>query len=245
MSELQVCHEAAGIVVIYKPHNMHIDGDAPRTIRKAFLARYGLAPRFVNQLDYPTSGLLVLALDRRSAGRVGREFAQRRVSKVYLALVQGVPDVSQVSEPIGPDPTDPHGFRMRLSDLTTGKSAMTDVTALQSFQNSTFTLVLLRPTTGRRHQLRLHLASIGCPIVGDLTYGTAISDGSDVSEPQMLLHAWLLHFDRLLELPEVIEAPLSDFLAGLQDVLGNDFDSSDVRSTLQVIKETFIKEHRT
>ncbi|TNJ26487.1 Ribosomal large subunit pseudouridine synthase D [Giardia muris] len=241
MSELQVCHEVAGLVIAYKPYNTHLDGEFPWTIRNAFIARYGLTPRFVNQLDYPTSGLIVLARDRRSAGRAGREFSQRHVHKVYLALVQGVPDVSQVSEPIGTDPDDPHGFRMRISDLDTGKSALTDITTLQSFQNDAFTLVLLRPTTGRRHQLRLHLASIGCPIIGDLTYGPTISD---TPEPQMLLHAWLLHFSRLAELPEVLEAPLTDFLTGLQNVLGTDFDSSAVCSSLHVLKEKFIREHR-
>lgn len=142
---------------------------------------------------------MVWAWNRKAAGKAGKAFAQRRVKKLYLALVDGhlkgvplwgsgidprLPEVlapaSLVLEwPIADDIAD--GFRMRIGrNAGDGRPARTEVRLLAhgSFQGRLASKVLLEPTSGRRHQLRVHMLALGHPIIGDATYT------SDYSAPR-------------------------------------------------------------
>ncbi len=169
----------------------------------------------VHRLDEPTSGLVVAALDREEHRRLVAEFAGRRVMKLYLALVWGRPRPRQAvfDAPLGPDRAD----RRRMRVDASGKPARTRYIVLAVAPH--ISLLALWPETGRTHQLRVHLAAPGYPIVGDDLYGGprehAIRDPrlrATLTSGRALLHAFRLEIPALS--PSRFEAQLPpDFAA--------------------------------
>ncbi len=135
----------------------------------------------VHRLDRATSGLMLFALHSRAAQGLGRAFQRGEVAKRYLAVVAGYPgpDEVVVDQPVGRDPLTPGRFAVAHG----GRPARTIVRSLS--RQESYSLVEARPLTGRSHQIRVHLASAGWPIVGDSLYGGA-------SAPRLMLHAWRL-----------------------------------------------------
>lgn len=186
-----VVYQDEGYVVINKPPNLHIDGGYAETVEGAVLAALGVRPRLVHQLDYPTSGVMILGLSRRAAGSAARHFQNRTVRKFYVALVHGRVCDQTIRTGISDDERDPRGFRMKVDEA--GRAAETRVRLVEYLHGRDQSLVLLQPLTGRRHQLRLHLAAVGHGIVGDLTYGPAQRGGpGEGPEPRLCLHALYL-----------------------------------------------------
>lgn len=177
---LDVLFEDESLVAVNKPAGMVVHpaaGIRTGTLVNAILGRYpgaalpGEAVRagIVHRLDRDTSGVILVALTVAAHESLARQFRERSVKKVYWAVVQGrmVGD-ARVDAAIGRHPTD----RKRMS--TRGKparSAVTDLRPLETFQG--VTLVEARPLTGRTHQIRVHLAAGGWPIVGDKVYGVS------------------------------------------------------------------------
>jgi 23S rRNA-/tRNA-specific pseudouridylate synthase len=173
--------------------------------------------RLVHRLDAPTSGLVLIAFDAALHRALATAFAERRVGKVYLALVWGRPRPAEGSftASLGPDRAD----RRRMRADPSGRPAHTDYRRLGA--RSQVALVALWPRTGRTHQLRVHLAAAGHPIVGDDLYGGPRHRGvrdpalrAALAPPRALLHAWRL------EVPELEPArfevpPPPDFAAAL------------------------------
>lgn len=124
-------------------------------------------PGIVHRLDRDTSGLLIGARNDEAASLLGRQFSDRKVKKTYYAVVQGSPKQPEalIDLPIGRNPKEPSSFRVDPS----GKAAQTYYKVVG--QANGRSLIELRPTTGRTHQLRVHMAHIGTPIVGDRVYG--------------------------------------------------------------------------
>lgn len=124
-------------------------------------------PGIVHRLDRDTSGLLIGARNDETASLLGRQFSDRKVKKTYYAVVEGSPKQPEalIDLPIGRNPKEPSSFRVDPS----GKAAQTYYKVIG--QANGRSLVELRPTTGRTHQLRVHMAHIGAPIVGDRVYG--------------------------------------------------------------------------
>lgn len=145
--------------------------------------------RLVHRLDQPTSGVLLMARSLAVQRQLNEAFAHREVSKIYLAVVAGTvtphSDWQHIDAAIGlhwPD-------RPRHHVGPGGKPSQTWWRSLAVSEDGLKTLVGLRPVTGRSHQLRLHLKSIGLPIWGDALYApTAVAQGSS----RLLLHAWQL-----------------------------------------------------
>lgn len=149
----------------------------------------------VHRLDRDTSGLLVLARDKQTRRSLGIALEARRVAKRYLAVVVGTPrDVAgTVDLPLAPDRECPPRHRI---DHTGGRPATTawkllGARAPDSTNEPTLSLMDLDPLTGRSHQLRIHLASLGCPILGDRLYGSPPHD----ARCRLALHATALAFD--------------------------------------------------
>ena len=173
--------------------------------------------RFVHRLDAPTTGVLLLSKSQGAMSAFSKVFAERVVSKAYLAVVDGIPKAASWAcrEPLGPDPTQ-HG-RHRV-DRRDGKEAETQFEVLQAVSGRA--LVLAKPVTGRTHQIRLHLRHAGTPVSGDILYGTRDTRG-------LALRAFRLEYpDPFLKRRTVIVAPVESFCRAYG------FDPSKVPSDL-------------
>ncbi len=143
----------------------------------------------VHRLDMATSGLLLFARGPAVQRALSRAFERREVGKTYIAVVHGLvaPALTEINLPLAADW--PNRPRQRV-DAQLGKPALTQVSIVAHDHASGQTRVLLRPTTGRTHQLRVHLAALDHPIVGDILYGPPTAAAS-----RLLLHASALELN--------------------------------------------------
>ena len=159
----------------------------------------------VHRLDQPTSGLMLFALNPAAQSVLGRMFQRREVRKEYIAVVAGRPEPSQgeVDLPLIADW--PNRPRQRI-DHDIGKPALTRYEVLEHDAGVATSRVRLLPVTGRSHQLRLHMAALGHPILGDELYA---DPATHARSPRLLLHAHRLRFAHPLEGRElVLESPV-------------------------------------
>lgn len=161
----------------------------------------------VHRLDRDTSGLLLLARNRPARVALGRAFEAGRVSKAYLAIVAGSPPAAAgtIAQPLAADRDRPP--RQRIDPIL-GRRATTTwrVLATETTGGSTVSLVELEPVTGRSHQLRVHLAWLGCPVLHDPLYGDAPARGAP--RGRLALRSMRLVFPHPHdERPVALEAP--------------------------------------
>ncbi|HUG52724.1 MAG TPA: RluA family pseudouridine synthase, partial [Vicinamibacteria bacterium] len=183
---LDVVFEDDRLLVLDKPAGMAVHpgaGRASGTLVNALLHRVRdlsgiggvLRPGIVHRLDRGTSGLMVVAKDDESHRALAAQFASREVEKEYLAVVHGVPRARQgvIESAIGRDPV--HRKKMSVR-APRGRSARSSYTVVEALDGSA--LLRVRIHTGRTHQIRVHLASLGHPVAGDATYGGARTPSS-------------------------------------------------------------------
>lgn len=165
----------------------------------------------VHRLDRATSGVIITAKNAESLVKLQKQFSKRKAKKQYIAVVEGnlEPSEAIVDAPIGRNPTRPQTFRATSS----GKPAVTEYHVIKSLKkgSKSYSLVDLRPQTGRTHQLRVHMAYIGHPIVGDYVYGHEAREG-------LLLHARSLKITLPSSERRIFEAELPDNIRGFADV---------------------------
>lgn len=180
-------YEDEEIIALNKPFGLAVQGGAKTTRHidgmLAALEKNGERPRLVHRLDQDTGGLLILARTRIAAAKLGKAFQGHDVVKTYWALCAGVPEIRQgtINLPIAKKMIrigDKDQERMAPADEDEAKKAITDYTVLDSAGPASF--VALKPLTGRTHQLRVHCAAMGTPIVGDGKYGgpNAVIEGA-------------------------------------------------------------------
>jgi 23S rRNA pseudouridine1911/1915/1917 synthase len=217
--DLDVLHEDATLIAVNKPAGMVVHpavGNRSGTLVHALLHRDpsiawpGQAERagIVHRLDRDTSGVILVAKTVRAHEALSRQFRERTIRKTYLAVVQGVvKQAGRVDLPIGRHPTE----RKRMS--TSGRPARAATSDYRPVEYlGGFTLVEVKPLTGRTHQIRVHLAAIGFPIVGDKVYGGR--KRGDFS--RQALHAAAIEFEHPDGSGRLrIEAPLAEDLATL------------------------------
>ena len=187
-----------------------------------------VVPRLLHRLDRETSGVVAASLCEDFHHLVARQFEDRLVAKTYLAVVWGCPTPAEGTIDLGIGPARGSAVRLKLEARRDG-SGLPAVTHYRVVQrNARFALVELRPRTGRTHQLRVHMAGIGHPLVGDKIYGDetifleqlggALSDASRAALvlDRHALHAWRLSFTHPMhERQQELEAPLPPDLRGL------------------------------
>jgi RluA family pseudouridine synthase len=213
-----VLHLDPWLIVLDKPPGMPVHaGPAGEDHLERHLPalRFGYAapPQPAHRLDRDTSGCLALGRHRRALKRLGRLFEEKRATKTYWAVVEGVPATprGRIDRPVA-KVNGPRGWRMVIDDA--GRPAVTDWQRLAS--DGARSWLALTPRTGRTHQLRLHLAALGWPIVGDGLYGTGAG-----REGPLLLHARALTLPMEVEKPPVhVEAPVPPSLAAAIAALG-------------------------
>lgn len=202
--ELSILHEDSDLIVVNKPAGLSMHpgaGNRERTLANAIVNHVGRQqlsvgdsdrPGIVHRLDKDTTGVVVVAKSTPIHAVLAKQFAERSIGRTYRALVFTTPrakrpiqqnDQGEVSAPIGRHPT----RRKMMAIVEGGKPACTQWQVLERFSYGT--LIECRLQTGRTHQIRVHMASIGSPVIGDKTYG----DFSNV--PQKLRDA-AEHFGR-------------------------------------------------
>ncbi|MFP3854860.1 MAG: RluA family pseudouridine synthase [Anaerolineales bacterium] len=220
---LDIIYEDNHILVVNKPAGMVVHpaaGHQTGTLVHAALAHApdiqgvgGLRrPGIVHRLDKDTSGVIVMAKDDQAHQNLQAQFKKRSVRKEYLALVDGRPPTpsGRIEAPIGRDPR----HRQRMAVLPgQGRPSTTVYHTEQNFRNHS--LLRVYPETGRTHQIRVHLAFLKCPVVGDTTYGRR---SASLEVERQLLHAASLRFRPPGENEEqTFEAPLpGDFQRTLE-----------------------------
>ena len=192
--ELDIVFEDESILIINKPAGIAVHpapGHRDKTITNALInhdlgiSKVGLnsRPGIIHRLDMETSGLLVTAKNEIAHRKISQQFAERLVKKVYFALVKGIPQDSQaiIDAPIGRSPFN----RQQMDIVSTGKSALTQYELVETYTSHSLLKVI--PQTGRTHQIRVHLKSIGHSVVGDKIYG----------QPEPALNRQFLHASSL------------------------------------------------
>jgi 23S rRNA pseudouridine1911/1915/1917 synthase len=177
-SLFQVVHEDAGLLVINKPAGLvchPTKGDAYSSLisRVRLYLGDGTPAHLINRLDRETSGLVLVAKQPAPALELRRLWEARAVRKQYVAIVHGrlAQPTGTIDAPLGRDEASPVAIKDKVR--ADGASARTDFALLKTFRREgcEFSLLALWPLTGRKHQIRIHLAHIGHPIVGDKIYG--------------------------------------------------------------------------
>jgi 23S rRNA pseudouridine1911/1915/1917 synthase len=230
---LNIVYEDDDLLVVNKPAGMvvHVGaGVKSGTLVNALLHHIGklstaggeLRPGIVHRLDRMTSGLLVVAKNDSAHRELSARFKAREVRKIYLALVHGriTDDCGEISSSVGRDPK--RRIRMRPGGIG-AREARTRYCVLRRFPH--FTLLKAEPQTGRTHQIRVHLSSIGHPVVGDTLYGAPsrlrLDKGEEKTIARNFLHAAdleLLHprTREKLTFNAVLPPELDDFLKRLE-----------------------------
>lgn len=199
LTVLPPCHDSVGIVrqetsfvVVDKPARLlTVPGRHPANRDSVIERLRGDYPdvHAVHRLDFDTSGLLVIPLTKTSLSNLSQQFQARTVEKTYIAVVQGrvAKDEGTMEWAIAPDPE--HRPRSKVTEA--GKPALTHYRVLSRDQNEDTTRLALRPITGRSHQLRLHCATLGHPILGCDFYAP---EAVQQRATRLLLHASSLQF---------------------------------------------------
>ena len=188
----RLLYRDAMMLIIDKPAGVAVHAGAPKDkgggnhlMELLDGLRFGLprAPELAHRLDRDTSGCLVLGRHRKALARLGELFANGHVDKVYWAVVVGNPpaDAGTIDKPLKKLERR-HGWRMVVDP--TGQPSVTDWKVLG--RTDRLAWIEARPRTGRTHQIRVHLASLGLPIVGDSTYGRG---SADLVATRLHLHA--------------------------------------------------------
>jgi 23S rRNA pseudouridine1911/1915/1917 synthase len=221
---LDILYQDDWLAVVNKPHDMVVHpakGNWSGTLVNALQWHFRdhlstengqLRAGIVHRLDKDTSGLIVIAKHDRARRNLAEQFQSRSVDKVYTALLEKRPQTltGRVEAPIGRDPKQ----RKRMAVLREGRPAITEFTVIDDQFEGGYALVKVHLLTGRTHQIRVHMAFIGCPIVGDSVYGIR---KQRVGLKRQFLHASELSFDHPTSGERLhFESPLPP---GLQNLL--------------------------
>lgn len=184
MYELEIIFEDNNFIVVNKPEGLasiHDNAGVTEDLQTILTNKLNQKVFVVHRLDKEVSGIIIYAKNESTHKELNKQFAERRVNKTYLALVHGEvrKDRGKINKPI----REFGSGRMGVDEIK-GKPSKTEYEVIKRYPS--FTLIELNPTTGRRHQLRVHLYYIGNAIVGDARYG---DKSYQENFPRLMLHA--------------------------------------------------------
>ena len=221
---VEILHVDQDVIAVNKPSGLVVHAGAGQhsgTLVNALLHHFKTLssvggqerPGIVHRIDKDTSGILLIARTDIAHRKLAEQFALREIDKTYLALVQGTVAATEgtIKTPITRDPV----RRTRMTTrLGTGRSAITMYRVLERFPR--YTYVQVKIGTGRTHQIRVHMASIGHPVAGDTLYGAA-----DAGRGRFFLHAWRIRFTspsggHVIELEAPLPPELTNWLHNIK-----------------------------
>jgi 23S rRNA pseudouridine1911/1915/1917 synthase len=240
--DLVILYEDAEVVAVDKPpflavhpSGRHLTGTLIQRVHEHYLGEIEdgrLVPRLCHRLDRETSGIVLIGKNPRTHAKVMKQFERRKVEKDYLVIVQGEPEAQEgtVDLPLGPSRNS--SIRLKIAAIADGLPSRTDWRVVE--RHPGYALLACRLITGRQHQIRVHLAAIGHPVVGDKLYGPdeqlfiravgAQLDEDDRQQLELPRHA--LHNHRLVfttpdgggrvEVVSPLASDLREFLDGIQ-----------------------------
>lgn len=220
-----VLHEDPHLLVLNKPAGLSSQGGRIRAhtlddLLWAFMRSNGKRPELVHRLDRDTSGVILAAKTKPAAGFLGKALQARKLEKIYVALVSAAPeprtgtvDVPLVRQEIGRESY----MRVAAPDAPGAQPSLSRYRTLAASEEGA--LVELEPKTGRMHQLRVHMASIGRPLVGDARYGGTLTFAGRAA-PRLMLHAARLTFPHPEAGRMTVEAPPPADFAALSEAAG-------------------------
>jgi 23S rRNA pseudouridine955/2504/2580 synthase len=229
-----ILHEDKDIYVLNKPSGLAVQGGTKTHthldgLLMGLSAELGERPRLVHRLDRDTSGVIVVAKRRAVAASLGKLFATRNVQKIYWAGVIGVPKPLQgkVDVPLV-KAAGPEGDRVRAvsDDDEQGQRALTRYAVIDKAPPA-IAWVSLKPSTGRQHQLRAHMAHIGHPIIGDIKYGGHSQALPEELQKKLHLHARRIVFPHPRGGTADVTAPLPSHMRETWNYFGFDPDRYD------------------
>lgn len=225
---VEVVYEDNDIIVVNKPKGMVVhpaNGNPDGTLVNAIMAMCKdslsgiggeLRPGIVHRIDKDTSGLLIVAKNDKAHIEMSNQIKNHEVKKIYIALVRGIvgEDEATIDMPIGRSTKD----RKKMAVVKNGKEAVTHFKVLKRYDR--YTLLEVKIDTGRTHQIRVHMAEIGHPVVGDMVYSNGKNDFG--VEGQML-HAKSLDFRHPITGKQMhLEAELPEYFKNIIEKLDND-----------------------
>lgn len=215
-NDILVVNKQKGLVV--HPGNGNLDGTLANAVMahcKDSLSGIGgeLRPGIVHRLDKDTSGLLIIAKNDKAHIKMSEQIKDRKVKKTYIALVRGIISENEatINMPIGRSTKD----RKKMAVTKNGKEAITHFKVLNRFttNKASYTLLEVKIDTGRTHQIRVHMAEIGHPVIGDTVYSNGKNEFGVVGQ---CLHAEKLEFTHpITEKKMKLEAPLPEYFQNI------------------------------
>lgn len=224
---IDIIYQDNDIIVVNKPKGLVVhpaDGNPDGTLVNAIMAicKDGLSgiggelrPGIVHRLDKDTSGLLIVAKNDKAHRLMSEQIKNREVRKIYIALVKGVVSENEatIDMPIGRSTKD----RKKMAVRKDGKEAVTHFKVLKRYPS--YTLLEVKIDTGRTHQIRVHMAEIGHPVVGDMVYS---SGKNEFGVEGQMLHAKSLDFKHPITGEQMhLEAPLPKYFEDVLDKLSS------------------------
>ena len=226
---VEIIYEDNDIIVVNKPKGMVVhpaNGNPDGTLVNAIMAMCKdslsgiggeLRPGIVHRIDKDTSGLLIVAKNDKAHIEMSNQIKNHEVKKIYIALVRGNvgEDEATIDMPIGRSTKD----RKKMAVVKNGKEAITHFKAIKRYGK--YTLLEIKIDTGRTHQIRVHMAEIGHPVVGDMVYSNGKNDFG--VEGQML-HAKSLDFKHPITGKQMhLEAELPEYFKNIIKQLDNEY----------------------
>ena len=220
-----VIHEDEHVLAFNKPSGLSSQGGRIQAhtlddLLWAFMRSNGKRPELVHRLDRDTSGVIIAARTKPAAGFLGKAMQARRFKKTYQALLSAAPEprAGTIDTPLLRQEVGRESYMRAVSADTPGaQAALSRYRTLSASEDGA--LVELDPATGRMHQLRVHMASIGRPLAGDVRYGGALTFAGR-GAPRLMLHASRLVFPHPSGGYATVEAPLPDDFETLKAAAG-------------------------
>tara|TARA_R110002050_G_scaffold847_4_gene5967 strand:+ start:52081 stop:53058 length:978 start_codon:yes stop_codon:yes gene_type:complete len=235
-----IVSQTPNYIIINKPSGLASQGGSKLTkhldgLIHALGEEDGNSYHLVHRLDKETSGTMIIARNKPAAQKLGQQFKAREVTKIYIAITQGVPEVSEgrIDVPLSKKWFD--GYEKVIEDQE-GDKALTFYKVIDKIGQSA-ALVALMPITGRNHQLRVHMALMGCPIIGDKKYNEEEQSVMDELPNKLHLHSYKLILGDTENKSNTYKTDLPDYYKKTLKMLGFDVPSMEMDEIILFLQE--------